>query len=264
VTSPQVCEDLPQAVLTVLGADEQLSGDLTVGLPSGCQARDLRLLWGSLVWAAGNVADVTAATMSYESALQGTTVTAVRSYVGNVYPARRILMTRSPIYAAAAVAFAIVAAACGSYAAPSASTSTGGNAPANPYRGGTGTGAGTSATTVAVENSKLGQILVGGSGRTLYLFEADQGTMSTCNGACAQAWPPLTTSGPVQAGTGASAAQLGTTTRQDHTSQVTYNGHPLYYFVGDSKPGDVTGQSLDQFGARWYVLAPTGNKIDTN
>ncbi len=173
-------------------------------------------------------------------------------------------MTRLPIYAAAAAAaaaVAVVAAACGGSAAPNTSTGTGGSARDNPYGAG---GAGMVAATVAVENSKLGPILVDGSGRTLYLFEADRGIDSTCSGACAQAWPPLTTNGAPQAGTGAAAAQLGTTARQDHTMQVTYHGHPLYYYVGDGKSGDLTGQALNQFGAKWYVLAPSGSKVDTD
>ncbi|MFF3669556.1 phosphatase PAP2 family protein [Microtetraspora malaysiensis] len=117
--------------------------------------------------------------------------------------------------------------------------------------------------TVTVRDSKLGKILVDGRGRTLYLFVADKGTSSTCYSACASAWPPLTTTGKPQAGSGVSPALLGTTTRTDHTTQVTYNGHPLYYFVTDVKPGDITGQGLDSFGAKWYVLDPKGNKIET-
>ncbi|MFJ2032829.1 phosphatase PAP2 family protein [Streptosporangium sp. NPDC087985] len=117
--------------------------------------------------------------------------------------------------------------------------------------------------TVAVRDSKLGKILVDGKGDTLYLFEADKGTNSTCYSACATAWPPLTTTGKPQAGSGASPALLGTTSRTDHTTQVTYNGHPLYYFVSDTKPGDITGQGVDSFGAKWYVLNPEGRKIDT-
>ncbi|GLW96387.1 hypothetical protein Misp02_04740 [Microtetraspora sp. NBRC 16547] len=116
--------------------------------------------------------------------------------------------------------------------------------------------------TVAVRDSKLGKILVDGRGRTLYLFEADKGTSSTCYSTCATAWPPLTTTGKPQAGSGASPALLGTTARTDHTTQVTYNGHPLYYFVTDVKPGDITGQGDDSFGAKWYVLDPKGNKIE--
>ncbi|WP_214108619.1 COG4315 family predicted lipoprotein [Acrocarpospora catenulata] len=116
--------------------------------------------------------------------------------------------------------------------------------------------------TVAVRDSKLGKILVDGRGRTLYLFEADKGTSSTCYGKCTTVWPPLTIKGKPQAGSGASPALLGTTARTDHTTQVTYNGHPLYYFVTDAKPGDTTGQGLNSFGAKWYVLDPHGNKID--
>lgn len=117
--------------------------------------------------------------------------------------------------------------------------------------------------TVAVRDSKLGKILVDGQGRTLYLFETDKNTNSTCYGACASAWPPLTTTGTPKAGNGASPALLGTTPRTDHTTEVTYNRHPLYYFVTDTKPGDITGQGLNSFGAKWYVLNPKGNKIDT-
>ena len=125
---------------------------------------------------------------------------------------------------------------------------------------GSGTPAG---ATVAVRDSKLGKILVDGHGRTLYLFEADKGTSSTCYGACASAWPPLTTTGTPRAGNGASPALLGTPPRTDHTTEVTYNHHPLYYFVSDTKPGDITGQGLNSFGTKWYVLNPKGNKIDT-
>ena len=124
---------------------------------------------------------------------------------------------------------------------------------------GSGTGA-----AVDVGTSPLGQLLVDGSGRTLYLFEADKGTSSVCDGPCAQAWPPLLTKGAPIAGTGANAADLGTTTRKDGTTEVTYNGHPLYYYVGDTKAGDTTGQGLNQFGAKWYVLTPAGDKIDNS
>jgi predicted lipoprotein with Yx(FWY)xxD motif len=117
--------------------------------------------------------------------------------------------------------------------------------------------------TVAVGNSKLGKILVDGRGRTLYLFEVDKGTKSVCYGECAKAWPPLTTTGKPKAGSGVSPALLGTTARTDHTNEVTYNGHPLYYFVHDTKPGDITGQGLNSFGGKWYVLNPKGSKIDT-
>jgi predicted lipoprotein with Yx(FWY)xxD motif len=104
-------------------------------------------------------------------------------------------------------------------------------------------------------------ILVDADGRSLYLFEKDKGTASTCYDACASAWPPVTPDAKAVAGTGIDAAKLGTTTRQDGVKEVTYSGHPLYSYAGDRKPGDTTGQDLDQFGAEWYVLAPTGRQI---
>ena len=118
------------------------------------------------------------------------------------------------------------------------------------------------AATVAVAgNAKLGQILVDGSGRTLYLFEADKSASSTCYGSCATYWPPLLTSGAPAAGSGANAGLLGTTKRTDGSVEVTYNGHPLYYVVTDHNPGDATGQAVNNFGAPWFVLGPDGNKI---
>ncbi|MEV8310860.1 hypothetical protein AB0P36_26780 [Streptomyces flavidovirens] len=113
-----------------------------------------------------------------------------------------------------------------------------------------------------MRSSRLGQILVDGEGRNLYVFEADTSAKSTCNDACAQAWPPLITSGAAKAGEGVKTGLLGTTTRDDRGTQVTYNGHPLYYYEADEKPGETTGQGLDQFGAEWFVLNSEGNKVE--
>ena len=118
--------------------------------------------------------------------------------------------------------------------------------------------------TVDVHKSKLGTFLVDSSGRSLYLFEADKSTASTCFGSCAAAWPPLTTSGAPKAGANVKPGLLGTTMRKDGGTEVTYKGHPLYYYAGDSGPGATAVQGLDQFGAKWYVLAPSGNKIDND
>ena len=116
--------------------------------------------------------------------------------------------------------------------------------------------------TVGVANvGSLGAILVDSKARTVYLFEKDTGPKSTCSGACATEWPPVTTSGKPSAGSGVTASMLGTTTRSDGKTQVTYNGHPLYLFEADQKPGDATGQNVDAFGAKWYVLSPAGNKV---
>ncbi len=110
--------------------------------------------------------------------------------------------------------------------------------------------------------SSLGRILVDARGRTLYLFQRDRRRASTCYGACASIWPPLTTTGKPAAVRGAHAALLGTTKRKDAKVEVTYAGHPLYLYAGDAKRGDTKGEGLNQFGAKWYVLSPSGKKID--
>jgi predicted lipoprotein with Yx(FWY)xxD motif len=108
-----------------------------------------------------------------------------------------------------------------------------------------------------------GSALVDGAGRTLYLFEADTGTVSTCDGACAQVWPPLLAPGGAPSATGAvQGALVATSARADGSMQVTYHGHPLYYFAGDKSPGDVKGQDIHNFGGGWYVVTPAGDKID--
>ena len=98
-------------------------------------------------------------------------------------------------------------------------------------------------------------------GRTLYLFRADSGTNSACSGACAAAWPPLVTPGKLTAGTGVKQSLLGTTKRGNGAEQVTYGGHPLYLFTGDTAAGQTNGQGSGAFGAPWYVLSPTGQQI---
>lgn len=142
---------------------------------------------------------------------------------------------------------ALAAAACGS-------TTTATTAPAS-------SPAATATTISVATNAKLGQILVDGSGRTVYLFAADQGTTSVCYGDCAGAWPPVLTHGAPQAGSGVAATMLGTTTRKDGATEVTYAGHPLYYFIADKNPGDTTGQALNNFGGPWYVVSPSGMQI---
>jgi predicted lipoprotein with Yx(FWY)xxD motif len=117
------------------------------------------------------------------------------------------------------------------------------------------------AASVDVRDTSLGKILVDSQGRSLYLFKKDTGPTSTCSGACAVAWPPFTTSDTPQTGSGTKASLISTSTRSDGKTQVVYNGHPLYYYAGDSKAGDTNGQDLNQFGAAWYVLSPAGDQI---
>ena len=126
----------------------------------------------------------------------------------------------------------------------------------NPASGSSSTG-----TKIAIARSRLGRMLVGARGRTLYLFEKDKGRSSTCYGACAGYWPPVTTIGRPRAGLGVHAALLGTTKRRDRKVEVTYAGHPLYYYVGDRRPGQVLCQAVPEFGGTWYVVAPSGHAI---
>ena len=116
-------------------------------------------------------------------------------------------------------------------------------------------------TKIAVASSKLGQILVDGRGRTLYLFAKESNGKSACSGTCATYWPPLIASGKPQAVAGAKASLLGTTRRADGRLQVTYRHHPLYRFSGDTNRGLTSGQGLDDFGGKWWVVSPTGEKI---
>jgi len=115
--------------------------------------------------------------------------------------------------------------------------------------------------TIGVATGGLGQVLVNSQGRTLYLFQKDSGTTSACTGACATFWPPLRSSGRPTVGNGASASLLATTTRSDGGSQITYNGHPLYLYSGDQKPGDTNGEGLTAFGGGWFALTPAGTQV---
>ena len=109
-----------------------------------------------------------------------------------------------------------------------------------------------------------GKFLASGQGRTMYLFEADKGGMSACSGACAAAWPPVTAAAMPMAGSGVEQSLLGTIKRSDGTEQVTYNGHPLYYFAADTGAGTAKGQGAKAFGAGWYVVNAKGAKIDSD
>ena len=115
--------------------------------------------------------------------------------------------------------------------------------------------------TVKVANSDLGRILVDSRGHTLYLFKKDTGAKSTCYGQCAKFWPPLRPSGRPTAGRGARASMIGTTRRRDGSRQVTYNGHPLYGFAQDTKPGDTNGEGLKAFGASWWAVSSAGAQV---
>jgi predicted lipoprotein with Yx(FWY)xxD motif len=150
--------------------------------------------------------------------------------------------------AAALVVAALVAAGCGSSGGSNASSS----APTK-----------TASATVGVANENLGKILINSQGHTLYLFQRDSGTKSTCTGACAVDWPPLRATGKPTVAGGADASIVATTPRSDGRPQVTYKGHPLYLFSGDQNPNDTSGQGVNAFGGLWYVLSSSGNEITT-
>ncbi|HEY4278413.1 MAG TPA: hypothetical protein VGM91_09350 [Conexibacter sp.] len=116
--------------------------------------------------------------------------------------------------------------------------------------------------TVSATRDRVGTILTD-RGRTLYMWVADKGGMSSCSGACAKAWPPLTTAARPMASGGAQAGMLATTRRPDGTMQVTYAGHPLYFYAEDDSAGQMNGQASKEFGADWFVVAPSGHSITT-
>jgi predicted lipoprotein with Yx(FWY)xxD motif len=151
-------------------------------------------------------------------------------------------LPRLPAAALALAAIALIVAGCGG-------SMTGSTSSSQPSK------------SQAAKSSELGPVLVNSEGLTVYAFAKDRGTMSSCSGPCAEAWPPVTTAGAPIRGEGAMASRLGTTKRKDGTSQVTYAGHPIYTFVEDSKPGETNGNGVFAFGAEWHALDGTGSPV---
>jgi len=154
---------------------------------------------------------------------------------------------------ALALGVTLAAAACSSSSSSTSAASA--SASASPA-GGSSAG-----LVITTKTGSAGAFLTDGAGRAVYLWEKDGKNSSACTGACTGAWPPLTTTGAVTAAGGADKSDLSTITRSDGTKQVTYDGHPLYYFSGDSGPGTVSGQGSDGFGAKWWLVAPAGTAI---
>ena len=176
------------------------------------------------------------------------------------------------LFSAAVIAagIALAATACssslssnGSTAAPAASSATA--QPSTPAAAGS---ASSSKAATAIDLHSVsgidGKFLADGQGRALYLFTGDKSSTSTCTGVCASTWPPVTASAMPMAGGGVSQALLGTTKRADGTEQLTYNGHPLYYFSADTGSGMAKGQGVKAFGSDWYVVNANGSKIDND
>ncbi len=186
-------------------------------------------------------------------------------------------MNRKSVMSAGAAAALLLGAGCGSSkssstttaaaptttAAASTSAASGGKSAygtASPASSASSTG-----VVVTAKHAKLGTILAAGPKKlTVYLFEGDKNGASACTGACASAWPPVTTGAAATASGAAVSADLATITRSDGTKQVTYNGHPLYFFVQDKDSGDAYGQGVKAFGSDWYVLKPSGVKVDNS
>jgi predicted lipoprotein with Yx(FWY)xxD motif len=168
------------------------------------------------------------------------------------------LLARLPktVKLAVPAASVLAAAACSSAASTSAAAPAS-SAPA----AGNSAAASTTGTVITTHAGSAGAFLTDGPGRTLYLWAKDTTNMSDCSGACAQAWPPVPATGTLTATGGAQASDLGTITRSDGTKQASYDGHPLYYFVGDSGPGQTAGQGSDNFGAKWWLVGPSGAMI---
>ena len=182
-------------------------------------------------------------------------------------PAQSRRMARIPVAVSlgAPVAAALLAAACSSgtsgTSSSSGTTGSGGTAatgsPAAQASGGTAAGS----LIIATASSSAGPVLINGSGHAVYVWAKDAKDMSACTGACASAWPPVPATGTVTAAGGAKSSDLGTITRSDGTKQVTYDGHPLYYFAGDSGAGQANGQASDNFGAKWWLVTPSGTDV---
>jgi predicted lipoprotein with Yx(FWY)xxD motif len=170
-------------------------------------------------------------------------------------------MKRAP--ALIAVAASLGLAACGDdgYSSSSGADST------EPAATTTATGPATQSrarrrtTTVKAMSSRYGRVLFDGQGRALYLFTRERSSKSRCYGECAAAWPPFYARGTLRARGGAQASKLGTSRRRDGRRIVTYDGHPLYYYVTDRRPGQITCHDVAEFGGTWLVVNPAGNAV---
>ena len=160
--------------------------------------------------------------------------------------------------AGSACGVALLVAACST--GSSGTAAAGSSSPAGASSSSAAAG-GSGSTVITTVSSSAGTFLATSSGHAVYLWSKDGDGMSACTGACTGAWPPVTTTGQVTASGGAKSSDLGTITRPDGTKQVTYDGHPLYFFSGDSGPGMASGQGNDGFGAKWWLVSPSGSDV---
>lgn len=153
---------------------------------------------------------------------------------------------------AATVVAALAIAGCGSSSSGSSSSKQSAPAAAAPTSG--------AQVKVGMAKGSEGTYLTA-SGRAVYMWVADSSGSSSCSGQCAKVWPPLTTSSTPSATGGVAASDLSTISRSDGSKQVTYKGHPLYFFVTDTGSGTTKGQGSNSFGAKWWLVAPSGAAI---
>lgn len=151
----------------------------------------------------------------------------------------------------------ILLSACGS-GSSNYGASTSGTSPSTAT---SSSGGESSAEKLATASGTYGTYLTADSGRAVYVWAADTGGTSNCSSACASAWPPVLTTGAPTASGSAMSSDLGTVKRSDGSTQVTYKGHPLYYFAGDSGAGQTNGQGSNGFGAKWWLVSPAGSSI---
>ena len=159
-----------------------------------------------------------------------------------------------------ALGVALLTVACSSSGSSSSSAPASAATPAGGSTGSAAAAAG-SGLVITTKSGSAGAFLTDGSGRAVYLWMKDGKDSSACSGACAGAWPPVTATGAVTASGGVNTADLSTITGSGGAKQVVYDGHPLYYFSGDSGPGQVNGQGSDGFGAKWWLVDPAGTSI---
>ena len=117
------------------------------------------------------------------------------------------------------------------------------------------------APTLTVKSSRFGRVLFDGRGYVLYAFTRDSRGRRACYGACLKAWPVYYAKAGLRAGAGVKSSLLGTTGRRDGRRQVTYAGRPLYFYVGDTKPGQILCQNVAEFGGTWLIVRPTGKLV---
>jgi predicted lipoprotein with Yx(FWY)xxD motif len=158
---------------------------------------------------------------------------------------------------AAAITLAVGLAACGS----SSSTPSTSAAASSASSSAASTSATAAGLVISTHHGAAGVYLTGAGGRALYLFVKDPTGRSACSGACATTWPPVPGKTMPTGSGGAVAADFGATTRSDGSKQLTYKGHPLYYYAGDTTAGTATGQGTNSFGAKWWLVSPAGVAI---